>query len=417
MAGTMVTKSGFFRHLMWCRTIPCWSLSLLLAICALSSSQAVYAQGTPAPGTQLAPIRLAATQIAQVPPPTMIPTDVTPFGLTEERGGLLSPDLKFNILQRLPERLWYNVNTEVTNRLETNVFFTKRNHREDYVFRVLPNITLGYNVLKRTSIYCNYFVIKDVFAYHTSLTFPTTMSLSLGFRQDIPLGRKTSAQIDFQARELWQTSHLRQADLIPSISLTHFLNPKTVLFANVLLQMRGREYFVAPTRELDPFYTVGGLYRMGQWTFVASNTFVTNYRSPPFTGSIPAQGNFSMISDYEISHPIAKKTPWAVAFVRAEPVWNWNSNNAPGLSGFDFRLFGGLRVAFAKQAYTAAIEELREQLLESEKPVSGRPIAQSRSKQTPPTLEPQFSAPAENPEELRMFISQPQPPTPLATRI
>ena len=79
------------------------------------------------------------------------------------------------------------------NHVTPNVFFTNGNRHADYVFRVLPNLSLGYNLLNHTSIYCNYFVIKDVYAVQRRLTFPTTQSLSLGLRQDIPINRKTSA--------------------------------------------------------------------------------------------------------------------------------------------------------------------------------------------------------------------------------
>jgi hypothetical protein len=316
---------------------------------------------------ELPPVMLRPTQIAQASVPLgPLPTDVTPIGLGQERE-LLRPGLAFRIFQKMPERLWFNVTTEVSQRLETNVFFTNGNRYDDYVFRVLPNISVGYNVLDRTSIYCNYFVIKDVYTKHgNELTFPTTQSLSLGLRQDVPLGRKTSLQLDFQARELWQTAHLHQADFLPGITVTHIARPDTVLFGNMQLQLRGREYFVAPTREIDPFYTVGAVYRKGQWVFSATDTFITNFRSPPFHNSVPRQGNVSMIADFELSHPISKKLPGVVGFLRAEPIWNWRSNNTPGLSGFDFRFFSGLRLAFGKPSYVAAINKLREQLLESE---------------------------------------------------
>ena len=54
--------------------------------------------------------------------------------------------------------------TEVSQRLDTNVLFTYSKPKADYAFRVLPNITLGYEIFKNTSVYCNYFVIKVIFA-------------------------------------------------------------------------------------------------------------------------------------------------------------------------------------------------------------------------------------------------------------
>lgn len=359
------------KHHNWRRRAASFRMCLvaLLVVPPLSCCQAAGAQVLTAPaprpaGTDFTP---AIAQARTAPPLSgVIPTDVTPSGLGRERE-LVAPGLTFRIFQRMPARLWWQSTTEVSQRFESNVFFTSRHGRGDYVFRALPNVTLGYNLFGNTSIYCNYFVIKDVYARHgNELTFPTTQSLALGLRQSFLLGRKTNLQLDFQARELWQTSHLHQADLIPGITLTHVLRPDAVVFANVQLQMRGREYFVAPTRELDPFYSVGAVYRRGQWTFSAADTFVTNFRSPPFHGSIPAQSNMAMIADFEVARTINKRIPGLQAFLRAEPIWNFASHRTPGLSGYDFRLFSGLRLSFGKPSLASAVTTLRQQLLESE---------------------------------------------------
>jgi hypothetical protein len=344
-------------------------LTALLAVLSLPCCQAVGAQRltTPAPPSPGTDVSTAIAQARTAPPLSgVIPTDVTPSGLGRERE-LVTPGLTFRIFQKMPAKLWFQSTTEVSQRFESNVLFTSRHGRGDYVFRALPNVTLGYNVFGNTSIYCNYFVIKDVYARQgNELTFPTTQSLALGLRQSLPLGRRTNLQLDFQARELWQTSHLHQADLIPGITLTHVLRPDAVVFANVQLQMRGREYFVAPTRELDPFYSVGAVYRRGQWTFSVADTFVTNFRSPPFHGSIPPQSNMAMIADFEVARTINRRIPGLQAFLRAEPIWNFASQRTPGLSGYDFRLFSGLRLSFGKPSLASAVTTLRQQLLESE---------------------------------------------------
>jgi hypothetical protein len=304
-------------------------------------------------------------QLAQVPSPNILPTDVTPVGINEERG-LLSPWQRFRILQKLPARFWFTSTTEVSQRLDTNVFFTHNNYKPDYAFRVLPNLTLGYNLLKNTSVYANYFVIKDTFADHTSLNFPTTQSLGWGLVQDMQLGKKVNAQFNFMVRELWQTAGVRQSDLLPSVNITQALSRNTALFYNVVLQMRSGEYFEGPTRELDPFFTVGMVRRHGLWGFVASNTYVWNVRGPTFHNSIPEQSNMTMIGNLEVYRPVFKQFPSLVAFVRAQPIWNWDSHDAPGLSGFDFRLFTGLRLQFGKRSYLASMQQLKKQILETE---------------------------------------------------
>ncbi len=296
--------------------------------------------------------------------PGFLPTDTTPLIFTGERG-LLSRELKFSLLKRLPERLWFNTTTEVSQRLETNPRFTAHAPAADYVFRALPNVTVGYNFLKNTGIYCNYFVIKDVFARFPRFGRPTNQSLALGLRHSITINSKTSAQFDLQARELWQAPGIRQFDYLPSVSVTHMMTPRVILFASTVLQLRGREPFVAPTREIDPFYSAGVVFRKGQWNLVVTDTFVTNFRHPPFANPVPRQGNVSMIADFELNRPINNRyLPGVLAFIRAEPVWNWRSNRVTGLSGFDFRLFTGIRVAVSKPAYNSSIDKMRNQMID-----------------------------------------------------
>lgn len=341
------------------------SLALFGVFCLAFVAQPVSAQTSSS--SSFAPITLrSGLQLAQAPPreavpnPTIIPTDVTPIGIGQERE-MLRPGYSYYLLQKLPPKLWLNASVEASQRLETNVFFTRDNHKQDYVFRAQPNITLGYKILPRTSIYANWFLIKDVFADHGNLTYPTFQSVSGGLQHDIPIKSRTNLQLNYQIRELWQDAGLRQADMIPGATLTHAFSPKFIGFANLQLQMRSRNIFQGPTREIDPFYTIGALYRWKSWTFVATDTFVSNYRQPD---AIPSQSNLAMIADFEVARPITKKIPSLVAFVRAEPIWNWNSNSVPGLSGFDFRLFSGLRWTVSKNPYDNNLSKMKRMLQE-----------------------------------------------------
>lgn len=328
-----------------CLTHHLSSLLFLLLVSVAASCQPVLAQNAPAF------------------PPGPLPTDVTPIRLREERE-IFKPGPTFYLFNKLPPRLWFNFNMETNQRLETNVRLTKRDPETDYVFRAFPTATVGYSLFKGISVYCNYFAIKDVYANMPKLSDPTTQSLALGFRKEIAVGEKSTLQFDFQARELWQSVNLHQADLIPGVLYNRTITSKLIAYSNLQLQMRGADYFVAPTRELDPFYTVGFLYSRGQWLFSAVDTFITNYRSPPFSGSVPKHGNEAMIADFEVAHPISKKLPSLVAFVRAEPVWNWNSGGTPGISGFDFRLYSGFRMSINKSSYKGTVDRLRKQLMQ-----------------------------------------------------
>jgi hypothetical protein len=359
----------------------------------------------------LTPITLTAQAAPQEnPTPQFIPTDTTPFTVAPERNGF-SPGYKFRIFQALPEKFWFNSTTEVSQRLETNVFQTYSNPRSDYVFRVMPNITVGYNIFKNISVYSNYFLIKDTYADHTILSKPVTQSLSFGLRYTKQLGRKTSFQGDFQVRELWQAKFLQQFDYLPGITLTRVLTPNNIVYGSLLLQMRGAYPFLPPNRELDPFYTVGYVYRHGYWTFVANDTLVNNWRNPPFKTSIPRQGNASMIADLEINHPILKRFPSLLAFVRAEPIYNWSSHKTAGLSGFDFRLYGGLRLTISKPSYSDAINTLKQQIIQSEETPSEN---QNQEAPAAPESAPKSTAPSETPPPIPALPSTTAPAVPPA---
>ena len=345
---------------------------------------------------ELASVQLNVEQPPQLlaQNPSVLPTDVTPFQLYRQRAAFGSM-LKFRLFQKLPAPLWFTCVTEESNRWETNVFQTNSDGRQDYVFRSLPNVTLGYALGENTNVYSNFFVIKDLYAANgAALNFPTTMSLSMGIRRDFPIKKRTVLQFDMQARELWQETHLHQADLLPAINLTRTITPNLLFFGSVLLQMRSRNLFQGATRELDPFYNIGLVFRRGDWNFSLADTYVTNFRSPPFSDSVPLQGNVSMILDFEVSHPVSRRIPGVVAFVRAEPIFNWRSQKVPGQSGYDFRLYGGLRFTISKPAYNAQIDQLRKQLIDTSKRINrinptqsspGTPANQNQDSSNQPT--------------------------------
>ncbi len=201
--------------------------------------------------SNLPPISLSGGVAQQMAPPQFLPTDVTPFTVTPQRNNF-SPGYRFRLFQMLPERFWFTSSTEVSQRGDSNVLFTATHPQADYAFRALPSITAGYNVFKNTSIYTNYFAIKDTFATHSFLNGPTSQSLGFGIRHNKRIDERTDLQFDLQARELQQTSHLRQFDFLPGVTLTRMMKRNDMVFASALLQMRGGNYFVAPTRELDP---------------------------------------------------------------------------------------------------------------------------------------------------------------------
>lgn len=345
------------------------SLCSYLASAFFATATASYAQSAnPYVATNsglLSPVTLhSSAQYPVRPAPSIIPTDQTTTHIGDERQ-LFSTPLKFKVLEKLPERMYFTSVTEVTQRFESNVLSSARNPQRDYVFRVLPNVTLGYNLRPKTSVYANYFMIKDVFSNTPLLNRSTFQSLSGGILQDVRLGQKTNMQLNFQARQLWQARGLYQADLLPGVTLTHSFTPNAIGFFNSQLQMRSQSLFEGPTREIDPFYTVGLVLRRGVWSLTSTGTLVNNFRN---RNAVPPISNNAIICDFELARPLSRKRlPGVDVFVRAEPIWNWGAHGAPGLSGFDFRLFSGLRLTVAKPSIYPQMEYLRKQLREAEK--------------------------------------------------
>jgi len=329
--------------------------------------------------TNNTPVLLA--QGAPAPTPGVLPTDATKGNFLQDQASVY-PGFQLRLSQMLPARMWIQSSTEVNQRLDTNVFLTYKKPQPDYVFRVAPNVTVGYNIFDQTSVYAQYFMIKDVYTvHHRPLTEPVTQSIAMGLRHYIiPYQSRFQTYLDIQARELFQSKDVRQADLNPSINANATLSPHFGLFASALMQMRSQQLFLGPTREIDPFYTFGYWYRRGPWVFNFTDTFVTNFREPHFRHSVPAHGNCNMIADFEIDRQLGNH-PGMQVFVRAEPVFNWRSANAVGLSGFDFRLYSGVRFSFYKQSYLASMNQIKKQLQQQDADsTSGPPGAKTKGK-------------------------------------
>lgn len=405
--------------------------ALVLLTPAAANAQTQLAQVTPGTGTTVAPRVETFSAPSVTPSSTIIPTDTLPLPAVQNRLSF-AENLQLRILQKLPARLYFNSTVEVSGRYETNPFQfpTKRAlirqlppppqlrllnafqqaqindiiglaSNDDIVFRVLPNVTVGWTLTPKTRIYGNYFMIRDQLARNVRLN-TVIHSIGMGLQRDIPITSRGNLQAEIQWRELYQLHQACVFDYLPGLTASYVLTPRMVLFANALLQLRGKRPFQAPTKEIDPFYTWGALYQRNGWSFSASTTFVQNFRQPFRRNATIPVNNYSFISDFEISRRVIKQAPGLQAFIRAEPIWNFHSGNRPGLSGMDFRLFGGLRLAMAKPALTSALEQLRQQLEEQE---SEPPAPTTPSKD--PKKEPAKPSAYVQPHEL--IASSPQP--------
>jgi hypothetical protein len=361
------------------------------------------------------------------PSSTILPTDVLPLPAVQNRL-TFSENLQLKMLQKLPSNFYFTGSAEASFRYETNVFqFPKKDRlvrqlpgpgvfqrlplstqaslinllshsdAEDVVFRILPNVTGGFTITPHTRVFANYFMISDTLMRNKRLD-TVIHSYAGGVQQDIPLGSRANLQAEFQFRELNQTHTQSVFDFLPGLTVSAVVTPRLVAFANALVQLRGKKYFQAPTKEIDPFYTWGMLYTRGGWNFSASTTFVQNFREPFGRHATIPINNYAFISDFEVARRLIPQLPGLQAFIRAEPIWNFHAKSRPGLSGTDFRIFWGMRMAVTKPSLSSGLEQLKQQIREQE----GEP-----TEPTPAPNKPSASAPTSEPYEVISMERQP----------
>ncbi len=295
--------------------------------------------------------------------------------------------LQLKILEKLPSALYVDSNVESSFRIETNPFQnapkrsilrqlsppgTQIDNTQDAisihdsvsttsvfnnVFRVNPNLTVGWSPSANTQYFANYFYIRDSLM-HSSALSSNTQAVGLGAQHTFQLSKKIALQPQIQVRELFQTEQLPVLDYLPAITLTVNHTENLMSYVNAMLQARFKYFVAGPMRELDPFITWGHSYQKGPWYFSVSTTLNQNFRRQFGRNALLPVNNYSFISDFEIDRQV-KSIPGAQLFVRAEPIWNFHSNYTNGLSGMDFRLYYGLRISASKPALTGTIDQLR----------------------------------------------------------
>ena len=275
---------------------------------------------------------------------TSQPSDLAPVKLPESTNAMGQfEEFKTSALYRLPSRMFLNATVENSIRLETNVFQTARNHRADFIYRILPNATIGYALTKRTRVAGNYFFFRDQYTINANALSRNIHSLGGRIDHDLPINDRTSATVSFFARQLLLSRTQPLSDLLPSASIVRRVGDRGAIYGSILGQVRFRNT-LGKYQEFDQFYSFGGVHRTPRWSLLADHTFITNFGNRQLRGG---PNNALWVLTYEAAYKIHPVLPVA-AFIRAEPIFNIGANQATGFAGFNFRLFGGLRLEVAK---------------------------------------------------------------------
>lgn len=291
----------------------------------------------------------SGTSIAQSTDQTsgQLPIELAPVKLPERRTATETMSaFQSGLLYHLPGRVFFNCNTENSLRLETNVFQTAHHQRTDMVYRPLPNVTLGYALTRRTRVSANYFFLRDQYTRNDQPLSRNIQSVGGRIDQDIPITSKTTATVGLMDRLLF-VSHSRWLnDLLPSVAISRPVGYRGFVYGSVIGQLRFFDVFKG-LQEGDQFYSVGGVYRNGPWILSADNTFISSFRKRRIAG--PTSEAF--ILTFEAARRVLPKIPVPLyAFVRAQPIFNIGANQVTGFAGFNFRLFGGIRIDINKPA-------------------------------------------------------------------
>lgn len=270
--------------------------------------------------------------------------DLAPVKLPERSSAVFRTNqFQTGLLYKLPARMFFQSSTENSLRLETNVLQTLHRNRADMIYRVLPNVTAGYALTKTTRIAANYFFLRDQYTRDNHFLSRNIHSIGLQLNQDIPVNERTNITLGFMGRQLLLSRGQPLFDLLPSIQLTRRVGANGLLYGGVLGQIRFRNTF-GKFQEGDPFYTVGAIWRKPRWQFLWDNTLVTNYGNRRLRFG---PNNGQMIMTLEADYKVHPRLP-LIAFVRAQPIFNIGANQAAGFAGFNFRIFGGLRIDMYK---------------------------------------------------------------------
>lgn len=275
------------------------------------------------------------------------PIDLTPVRLpVRDNEFSTMQNLRINALYKLPARMYINGVVENSLRLETNAFQTTSHNQADMVYRVLPDITVGYAFTPRTRVAANYFYFHDLYADHGASLSRNVHSVGMRADHDFQINPRTIITTSVMDRNLFISRYPVVNDILPSVSVSRRVGENAIVYSSVLGQIRFRDFIGGRFQEGDQFYSLGTVYRDNKWLGSADFTLIDNFGDGNLR--LGPNSNHIIVLTMEGGRRVSQTIP-LVAFIRAQPIFNIGSSQQ-GFSGFNMRLFGGLRLEVSKPA-------------------------------------------------------------------
>ncbi|MBY0405612.1 MAG: hypothetical protein K2X66_17045 [Cyanobacteria bacterium] len=270
------------------------------------------------------------------------------------------------ILDALPNQFYLYGSSEVSGRMETNPYQAPPHFREPFVentgaFRLQNNLTMGYALTPKDKVQISFFHLMNKYDNFTRFRLDGSSS-SFAPSYQRTLLEKDGWQLtgNIQARQTITNTNATSGSILPSITLVKGFRKAGYAYLNTALDLGRNHFAIGGIDTITPSATLGYGWQMpydsqnvwlkplGGLNITASGTYSFSTVS---TAEFPSPSNFqSYFLTAEVAMPVYQNAPVSL-FCRSEAIFNTgHDRNAFGVSGVNYRLFGGLRVSANKNA-------------------------------------------------------------------
>jgi hypothetical protein len=270
------------------------------------------------------------------------------------------------LLDALPNQLYIYASSEVSGRMETNPYQAPHRFKEPFVentgvFRLQDSLTIGYALTPKDKVQLSFFHLVNKYDNFTRFRLDgSSYSISPSYQRTLLQKNGWDLSATIQARQTITQTNATSGGLLPSVTLVKGFQKAGYAYLNTAVDLGRSNFAIGDIDTITPSATLGYGWQMpyessslwfrplGGLNFTASGTYSFTTVS---TAEFPSPSNFqSYFLTAELSKPLYKHAPLSL-FCRSEVILNTgHDRDAFGVSGVNYRLFGGLRVSANKYA-------------------------------------------------------------------